>query len=205
MMKKFEDEYLRKNNRYDLERAILSNMKKDDLKTLISDKLLEEKYYKDNLVKYMKKLAQSSLYSSANELQKIFFEWLIYIKAWWMELEKTRNSIKDFKYLYSLKFTAQQVSKNKNYITKDDIDNIKNLDMEYIIIKYTNSKVNRKKALRCPLHNDNRASFQIYPQTHSFYCYGCNVWWTPIEFVAKLFNLTNKEAITKLKTDFLYI
>jgi hypothetical protein len=56
MMKKLEEEYLKKTNRYDIERQMLFNIQKNDLKELISDKLKEEKFYKDLLVKYMKKL-----------------------------------------------------------------------------------------------------------------------------------------------------
>jgi len=203
-MKKIEEEYLKKNNRYNIERELLSIMWKDNLKSFISDKKSEEIYHKYNLVKYMKKLINKSWYKSFNELDKTYFEWVIYIKAWWKELEETRDSLKIFQYLYDLKFT-KSIKANKKAITKEIIEKVKQLDIENIVIKYTNSKINHQKALKCPLHNDSRASFQIYPHTNSFYCYGCSVWWTPIEFTAKLFNLTNKEAIAKLKTDFLYL
>ena len=204
MMKKIKEEYLKKNNRYQIERELLSIMWKNDLQAFISDKKLEEKYHKNNLVKYMKKLINKTWYKSFNELQKAYFEGVVYIKCWWRELEETRDVLKNFKYLYNLKFTNKKSIVN-NTITKELVEKVKQIDIEYIITKYTNSKINNQKALKCPLHNDSRASFQIYPHTNSFYCYGCSVWWTPIEFTAKLFDLTNKEAIAKLKTDFLFI
>ena len=203
-MKDLEAEYLKKNSRYNIERELLSTMKKEDLQSIIDDKTKEEKYYKDNLVKYMKKLVHSSWYSSFDELQKQFFEWVIYIKSWWKELEDTNRVVKDLKHLYDLKFTTKQVSKNKEYLTKDLIDKVKWLDISIVINKYTGLEWNRNNMLKCPLHEDNRSSFKIYTQTNSFNCFWCDWWWTNIEFVAKLFNLTNKEAIKKLKNDFLF-
>jgi len=201
-MKKLEEEYLNNNKRYQIETDLLSTMWKNDLKTFITDKKSEERYYKNNLVKYMKKLINKPWYKSFNDLQKAYFEWVVYIKAWWKELEETRYVLENFQYLYNLKFT----NKNSNKANfKEIIDKVKQIDIEHIIVKYTNSKINHRKALKCPLHSDNRASFQIYSHTNSFYCYGCCVWWTSIEFTAKLFNLTNNEAIAKLKTDFLYL
>lgn len=204
-MKKLEEEYLKKNNRYNLERELLSTMWKEELKTFIFDKKSEEIYHKDNLVKYMKKLVNKPWYKSFDELQKAYFEWIVYIKAWWKELEETRDILKNFQYLYDLKFTNKNIFNNIKVITKDIIEKVKQINIENVLVKYTDLKINYQKACKCPLHNDNRASFQIYPHTNSFYCYWCSVWWTPIEFTAKLFNLTNKEAINKLKTDFFYI
>ena len=204
MTKKIEEEYLQKNSRYKIERELLSTMSKEDLKTMINDKSKEEWFHKGNLVQYMTKLINSESYSSFDELEKIFFEWLVYIKAWWKQLEDTRKIIKDLQYLYDLKYTNKKVF-TKGNLSKEIIDKVKNLDIENVIVKFTNSTIRSNKSLKCPLHDDNRASFQIYTKTNSFYCYWCNVWWSPIEFTAKLFNLTNKEAINKLKTNFLFI
>ena len=188
-----EEIYLQNtDSRYEVERKMLSILSNEDLKTMISDKSKEEKFHKGNLVQYMTKLINSEVYYSFDELQKIFFEFIIYIKAWWTKLEDTRRLIKDLEYLYDLKYTNKKVF-NKDNLSKEVIDKVKN------------SFIRGNKSLKCPLHDDNRASFQIYNKTNSFYCYWCKVWWTPIEFTAKLFNLTNKEAINKLKTNFLFI
>jgi len=203
-MKKLEEEYLRKNNRYDIERKLISCMWEKDFKEFINDKKLEEKFYKERLIKYMQKLLKNPNYKNFDDLQKIYFEWVIYIKAGWKELEETRDVLKNLQYLYDLKFTSKNNDSNLKILTRENIEKVKNIDIEQVVIKYTNSKINHNKALKCPLHKDNRASFQIYKNTNSFYCYGCSIWWTPIEFVANLFKLNNKEAIEKLKTDFLY-
>lgn len=204
-MKMIEEEYLRKNNRYEIERKLISSIWEKEFKEFINDKKSEEKFYKDRLVKYMKKLFKNPNYKNFDDLQKLYFEWVIYIKAWWKELEEIRDVLKNFQYLYDLKFTNKNNNSNSKYLNREIIEKVKNIDIEQVVIKYTNSKINYNKALKCPLHNDNRASFQIYKNTNSFYCYGCSIWWTPIEFVANLFRLSNKEAIEKLKTDFLYL
>lgn len=204
MNKKLEEEYLKNNSRYNIEREILSTMEKNDLKSLIDDKLEEEKFYKENIVWYLKKLYTSTKYNTLKELEKIFFEWIVYIKAGWKLLEDTKQVIKHLMYLYDLKFTHKNINsqKNENYVSREVIEAVKQIKLEYIVLKYSSSKINNKNALKCPLHNDNRASFQIYSKTNSFYCYWCGIWWTSIEFVSKLFNLSNTEAIKKLQKDF---
>lgn len=204
-MKKIEEEYLKNNIRYEIERKLISSIWEKEFKELINDKKSEEKFYKERLVKYMKKLFNNPNYKNFDDLQKLYFEWVIYIKSWWKELEETRDVLKSFKYLYDLKFTSKNNNLSTKNLTREIIEKVKNIDIEQVVIKYTNYKINHNKALKCPLHKDNRASFQIYKNTNSFYCYGCGIWWTPIEFTAKLFNLNNKNAIEKLKTDFLYL
>ena len=204
-MKKLEKQYLDKNLRYHIEREILSTMKKEDLQIIMKDKSDEEKYYKERLKKYMKKLMTSPRYLSWDELERLFNEWIIYIKAWWKEYEEFKELNKQFKYLFDLKFTDKNSKTYSNISYKEVIEKVKALNIKEVVTKYTNSKINHNDSLKCPLHKDNRASFQIYWKTNSFYCYWCHIWWTPIEFTAKLFNLTNKEAINKLKDNFLYL
>lgn len=204
MMKDMEAQYLKKNSRYNIERELLSTIKKEELQSIINDKSKEEKYHKDNLVRYMKKLASLSWYASLDDLEKQFFEWMIYVKAWGKELENSHKIIKDLKYLYNLKFTTKNVSKDKNYISRELIDQVKWLDISNVIFKYSWLEWNRNNMIKCPLHSDNKSSFKIYSETNSFNCFWCDWWWTTIEFTAKLFGLTNKEAIQKLKQDFIY-
>jgi uncharacterized protein with NAD-binding domain and iron-sulfur cluster len=106
-MKKLEEEYLKKINRYQTERELLSVIWKEELQFFISNKKKEEIYHKNNLVKYMKKLVNKPWYKSFNELQKVYFEGVVYIKSWWRELEETRDILKNFQYLYNLKFTKK--------------------------------------------------------------------------------------------------
>ena len=41
----------------------------------------------------------------------------------------------------------------------------------------------------CPFHNEKTPSFHIYPETQSFYCFGCGAGCDVISFVKKINNL----------------
>lgn len=50
----------------------------------------------------------------------------------------------------------------------------------------------------CPLHQEKHPSFYIYPQSNSFYCFGCNRGGDVINFVSLLHDFSFKEAINYL-------
>ena len=41
----------------------------------------------------------------------------------------------------------------------------------------------------CPFHNEKTPSFVVYPETQSFYCFGCGAGGDVITFVRKISNL----------------
>ena len=47
----------------------------------------------------------------------------------------------------------------------------------------------------CPFHNEKHPSFYIYPDTNSFYCFGCQKGNNVIKFVEMLYNYSFKEAV----------
>ena len=54
----------------------------------------------------------------------------------------------------------------------------------------------------CPFHSEKTPSFYVYPDTQSFYCFGCQVKGDVIDFVSKLFGLSLIQAVQKLAADF---
>lgn len=58
---------------------------------------------------------------------------------------------------------------------------------------------NDRRLIQCPFphHKDNTPSFKIFPQTDTFYCWGCQHWWDQINFIQSYYWITNKEAIQK--------
>ncbi len=50
----------------------------------------------------------------------------------------------------------------------------------------------------CPFHQERNPSFYIYPETNSFYCFGCGKSGDVITLVMELKNLTFKQAVNYL-------
>ena len=50
----------------------------------------------------------------------------------------------------------------------------------------------------CPFHNDTHPSFEVYPQTQSWFCYGCQKGGSLIDYVMYRDSLTPAEAIRRL-------
>lgn len=63
-------------------------------------------------------------------------------------------------------------------------------------------EVDRSRRILCPFHNDSRPSLQLYKNGRGWWCYVCDMGGSVIDFVAKLYSLTPKEAAQKLNEDF---
>jgi len=51
---------------------------------------------------------------------------------------------------------------------------------------------------RCPFHQDEHPSLVVYPETRSFYCFGCRATGDVIDFVRRADGLSFKEALERL-------
>ncbi|MCM8784249.1 MAG: CHC2 zinc finger domain-containing protein [Candidatus Omnitrophica bacterium] len=59
-------------------------------------------------------------------------------------------------------------------------------------------KSGRNYTALCPFHPEKHPSFYIYPETNSFYCYGCNQGGDVVKFVQLALNYDFKEAVAYL-------
>ena len=50
----------------------------------------------------------------------------------------------------------------------------------------------------CPFHNEKTPSFYVYPETQSFYCFGCGAGGDVITFIKKISSLSYPEAVKLL-------
>ncbi len=72
-------------------------------------------------------------------------------------------------------------------------------DIESVISPYVNlSKRGRLIKGLCPFHNEKTPSFTIYPDSQSFYCFGCGAGGDAITFVRRIENLDYVEAVKVL-------
>lgn len=73
------------------------------------------------------------------------------------------------------------------------------IDIEEIIAPYVNMRRRgRTYTGLCPFHNEKTPSFTVYPETQSFYCFGCGAGGDAITFVRRMENLDYMEAVKSL-------
>lgn len=72
-------------------------------------------------------------------------------------------------------------------------------DIENLISQYVNlSRRGRLSKGLCPFHNEKTPSFTVYPESQSFYCFGCGAGGDAITFVRRIENLDYIEAVKNL-------
>ncbi len=85
-------------------------------------------------------------------------------------------------------------------IPEDIINEIKNRnDIETTISQYVNLKRRGKNLVGlCPFHSEKTPSFTVYPESASFYCFGCGVGGDVFTFTGLLENLDYIESVKLL-------
>ncbi len=72
-------------------------------------------------------------------------------------------------------------------------------DISDIVSTYvTLKKRGRTYVGLCPFHNEKTPSFTVYPETQSFYCFGCGAGGGAIEFIKRIENLDFIDAVKSL-------
>ena len=62
-------------------------------------------------------------------------------------------------------------------------------DITDVVSSYVSLKrAGRLYSGRCPFHNEKTPSFYVYPDTQSFYCFGCGCGGEVITFIKKIEN-----------------
>lgn len=70
------------------------------------------------------------------------------------------------------------------------------------VVKHYGYAPNRAGFLLCPMHREDTPSLKIYPESNSYYCFGCGCGGDVISFVMQLFHLDFKGAVSRLAEDF---
>jgi len=73
-------------------------------------------------------------------------------------------------------------------LSKNDIESVAS---SYVAFK----RRGRNLVGLCPFHGEKTASFNLYPETNSFYCFGCGAGGDVITFIKRIENLEYIDAI----------
>lgn len=72
-------------------------------------------------------------------------------------------------------------------------------DIEQVISSYVQLKRRGKNLVGlCPFHNEKTPSFTVYPESQSYYCFGCGAGGEVINFIRRAENLDYVEAVSYL-------
>lgn len=114
------------------------------------------------------------------------------------ELVETENQIKRLKRLKTVKEGYE--IKNKNGVTKDEIERAKEKSLVSIASEFTKLRKCGKDFIGlCPLHQERTPSFHINEQVNIYHCFGaCQKHGDVINFVMEKFNLPFIEAVRQL-------
>lgn len=63
-------------------------------------------------------------------------------------------------------------------------------------------ELNRAGFCNCPFHQERSASFKAYAGDRGYYCYGCHISGSVIDFVMQYFSIPFGDAIKKINEDF---
>lgn len=75
------------------------------------------------------------------------------------------------------------------------------LPIREVIERETGQQFNRAGKMCCPLHSEKTPSFTIYPETNSWYCFGCGTGGDAIAFIEKYRNLNYVDSCKHLEIE----
>lgn len=186
-----ESKYLQDNTPWILERKILESFEKKALKSFI------EQWSKEYMKEYMlysywlSRKKFRAWHEKLGALGIYLIEQYTRIFEWWKELEMNNSFLEKLKRYYKEKYIPWASYWREKF-------DVASLSIEEVISKYISLPKNLRRNLKCPLHSDKTASFRIYPNTQSFFCFWCQKWGNAVNFVSEIENITPKEAFKKL-------
>lgn len=114
----------------------------------------------------------------------------------WVKVNEGQELLKIDKHITRLK-RLLRIAKGqtpKGQLTDEQIKEALTVPIESLI-NHSLRKCGKALIGLCPFHNEKHPSFYIYPETNSFWCYGCNQGGNVINFARLLYGYSFKEAV----------
>lgn len=142
----------------------------------------------EDVTAWLKNLYASNLSESDKMFTEVCFEKIIF-----PEIQDGERRIWQLKKLLPHKKNARL----------DDFPELLNRARQVPIVgeieKYLRvTKYGSKYKALCPFHDEKTASFYIYPDSNSFYCFGCHAGGDVIKFIQLISGLSFREAVREL-------
>lgn len=165
-----------------------------EAKQIIPEKIKEWKQKKAKLSDIIKKKLTLIKYRITNEFSHWFWrEWVKVNEG--QELLKIDGHIARLKRLLAVARRWE----SKGRITEEKIQQALHTPIENIVNQNLKLYKNGRALVGlCPFHQEKHPSFYIYPETNSFWCYGCNQGGDVINLVILLYGYSFKEAVKYL-------
>ena len=81
-------------------------------------------------------------------------------------------------------------------------DEVKNQVTARAVMEQAGIVFNRNNMCKCPFHQDKTASMKVKPKDKKYFCFGCGEKGDAIDFIAKYYGLSPRDAAMKIAGDF---
>lgn len=169
-----------------------------EAKQIIPEKIKEWEKKRKELVEIIKK----KLSLIKDKITDEFSQWF-----WreWVKVNEGEELLKIDRHIARLKglLAVVQGRGSKNRITEEEIQQALHTPIKSIANQHLRLIKNGKNLVGlCSFHNEIHPSFFIYPETNSFYCYGCQKGGNVINFVQEYYNFSFEKAVEFLLNNY---
>ncbi len=122
------------------------------------------------------------------------------LQKYWLKLTYGEQLLEIDKHLSRLRHllaVAKGRPPSKGGVTEEMIEQALSVPIETVISQQLRKSGDKLVGL-CPLHNERTPSFFVYPESNSFYCYGCGVGGNVINLIKQTHNFNFVEAVKLL-------
>ncbi len=157
-----------------------------EAKEIVPNKIEEFEAKKEYLLEIIREKLRIIKYAELDDFSRFF--WREYVKIF------------DGKNLLVIKENIARLSrmisdkKVTGIISENNIESALQFPIEKLINQPLKKYGNKLKG-SCPLHNEKTPSFYVYPESNSFYCFGCKQGGNNINLIRLLYNYSFKEAV----------
>ena len=165
-----------------------------ETKEIIFEKLKESEKENIEVIEIIKKKLTTIKNKTTDEFSKWFWQEWIKINEGqeFLEVDEKMARFKRLAYVAKGK-------KLKGIITDEMIQQALLIPIESIINQHIRLRKSGKNLIGlCPFHNEKYPSFFIYPETNSFYCFGCQKGGNVINLIRILYGYSFKDAVKYL-------